>query len=79
MIKGKKWRLVKMKKIFLMLMVVCCVFVTGCFGKDNNSALKDIRKKYENLKAYQLTGNLEILNNYENTNKIKEIFIFCCK
>ena len=38
-----------MKKIFLMLMVVCCVFVTGCFGKDNNSALKDIRKKYENL------------------------------
>ena len=52
-----------MKKIFLMLMVVCCVFVTGCFGKDNNSALKDIRKKYENLKAYQLTGNLEILNN----------------
>ena len=52
-----------MKKIFLMLMLVCCVFVTGCFGKDNNSALKDIRKKYENLKAYQLTGNLEILNN----------------
>ena len=52
-----------MKKIFLVLMVVCCVFVTGCFGKDNNSTLKDITKKYENLKAYQLTGNLEILNN----------------
>ena len=52
-----------MKKIFLVLIMICCCFITGCFGNNSNDALKDINKKYDNLKAYELTGNLEIVNN----------------
>lgn len=52
-----------MKKIFLILLAICCVFTTGCFGNNSNDVLKDISKKYNNLKAYELTGNLEIVNN----------------
>ena len=52
-----------MKKIFLFLLVVSCMFTTGCFGNTKNDILKDVSKKYGNLKAYQLTGNLEIVNN----------------
>lgn len=52
-----------MKKIFLVLIMVCCCFITGCFGNNSNNVLKDINKKYNNLKAYEITGNLEIVNN----------------
>lgn len=53
-----------MKKNFLILLLaVCCMFITGCFGNNSNNVLKDISKKYDNLKAYELTGDLEIVNN----------------
>lgn len=52
-----------MKKNFLVLLMICSCFITGCFGNNSNDALKDIEKKYNNLKAYELTGNLEIVNN----------------
>ena len=52
-----------MKKIFLVLLALCCVFITGCFGNNSNDVVKDISKKYNNLKAYELTGDLEIVNN----------------
>ncbi len=52
-----------MKKFFLLILMVCSCFITGCFGNNNNDILKDIQKKYDNLKAYQLTGDLEIVNN----------------
>ncbi len=52
-----------MKKFFLVLMLVCCCFVTGCFGNNSKDVLKDITKKYNNLKVYELTGDLEIVNN----------------
>jgi len=52
-----------MKKIFLVLLAFCCVFITGCFGNNSNDVLKDISKKYNNLKSYELTGDLEIVNN----------------
>lgn len=52
-----------MKKIFLVLLMISCCFVTGCFGNHKNDVLKDIKKQYENLKAYELTGDLEIVNN----------------
>ena len=51
-----------MKKRFLVLLMICCCFITGCFGSKNN-VLKDIEKKFNNLKAYELTGDLEIVNN----------------
>ena len=63
------------KKIlgFLVLLISCC-FITGCFG-NNNDVVKDIKKKYNNLKAYELTGNLEIVNNDDVYNyNVKAIY-----
>jgi len=51
------------KKKILILLIGICFFVTGCFGNSKKNILKDFQKKYDNLKAYQLEGNLEILNN----------------
>ena len=65
-----------MKKKFLsfLLLLVSCCFITGCFG-NNNDVLKDIKKKYNNLKAYELTGNLEIVNNDDVYNyNVKAIY-----
>ena len=63
-----------MKKKFLILMILCCLLVTGCFSKKND-ALKEIEKKYDNLKAYSLTGDLEINNNDDDYNyDVKVIF-----
>lgn len=52
-----------MKKIFLVLLMISCCFVTGCFGNTKNDVLQDIKKQYDGLKAYKLTGDLEIVNN----------------
>lgn len=52
-----------MKRIFLVLLMVNCCFITGCFGNTKNDILKDITKQYNGLKAYELTGDLEIVNN----------------
>ncbi len=50
------------KKLWIMLIGIC-FFLTGCFGNGKKDILKDFQKKYGDLKAYQLEGNLEILNN----------------
>ena len=52
-----------MKKKILILLIGICFFSTGCFGGGKKNILKDFEKKYKDLKAYQLEGNLEILNN----------------
>lgn len=50
------------KKIFFLIMLLC-IFVTGCFGGDKNDVVKKLEKKYNNLKSYKLTGDLQIINN----------------
>ena len=63
-----------MKKSFLVLFILCMVFVTGCLGRKND-ALKEIKSKYGNLKAYSLTGDLELVNNDDVYNDdVKVIF-----
>jgi len=63
-----------MKKKFLILTLLCCFLVTGCFGKKSD-ALSEIEKKYDNLKAYSLSGDLEIVNNDDTYNyDVKVIF-----
>ncbi len=52
-----------MKKKLWISLIGICFFLTGCFGNGKKDILKDFQKKYDNLKAYQLEGNLEILNN----------------
>ena len=51
-----------MKKKILILLFLCIIFTTGCFGKKTDP-LKGVLNKYDNLKAYSLTGDLEITNN----------------
>ncbi len=63
-----------MKKKFLILIMLCCILVTGCFSKKNDT-LKEVEKKYDNLKAYSLTGDLQINNNDDVYNyDVKVIF-----
>lgn len=50
-----------MKRFISILVVISCIFITGC--KNSNDPLADINKKYNNLNSYELTGDLEIVNN----------------
>lgn len=52
-----------MKKNIFFLIMLLCIFVTGCFGGDKNDVVKNLEKKYNNLKSYKLTGDLQIINN----------------
>lgn len=49
------------KLLTLLLLVMFCA--TGCFKYDAKDAMNDLEKKYKNLKAYHLEGELEIINN----------------
>ena len=50
-----------MKKILLVL--VACLLLVGCGNYSSKDAQKDLEKKINNLKGYNLTGLLEITNN----------------
>ena len=50
-----------MKKIFIFL-IALIFLATGC-GKSEDKILKDLTKKVENSKGYQVEGELELLNN----------------
>ena len=52
-----------MKKKILLLLLVMSFLLTGCFGKDSKDIVKELEKKYSDLKSYKLTGDLEIINN----------------
>ena len=51
----------EMKKIYL---VICmCFLLVGCGNYSSKDATKDLEKKINDLKGYNLTGELEISNN----------------
>ena len=50
------------KKIFFLIMLLC-IMVTGCFGGGKDDNIKKLEKKYDNLKSYKVTGELQIVNN----------------
>lgn len=55
-----------MKKIFLCLMLISVLFLTGC-GKLDDKKIKDnFVKEIENLKSYYLEGELNLTNNDDN-------------
>ena len=55
-----------MKKIFVFLMLVGIIFLTGC-GKNNaESVFKDLTNKINKLNGYTLSGVLEVKNNNNN-------------
>ena len=52
-----------MKKYLFLFLLVLCIFIVGC-GKNNDKSIKDdLVKKINNLKSYQLSGKLEVVNN----------------
>ncbi len=55
-----------MKKIFVFLMLISILFLTGC-GKENaESVFKDLTNKINKLNGYTLSGSLEVKNNNSN-------------
>lgn len=55
-----------MKRKILCTIILCCVFVTGCFGKGNKDIVKTLTEKIEKAKSYHVTGELEIINNEDS-------------
>ena len=53
-----------MKKIVLLL--ICCILLTGCGSYSKRSVIKDLSKKINNSSGYKLNGSLEVNNNDEN-------------
>jgi len=52
-----------MKKYLFLFLLVLCMFIVGC-GKNSNESIKnDLIKQINNLKSYEITGKLEIVNN----------------
>ena len=50
-----------MKKVFCALCL--CLFLVGCGNYSSKDATKDLEKKIDNLKSYELIGELSITNN----------------
>ena len=48
-----------MKKI-LLIILVSCLFLTGCGKYSKNSIIKNINKKFDKSSGYKLTGKLSI-------------------
>ena len=51
-----------MKKIFIFLLVGC-LFLVGCGKNSTENVISDLSKKINDLKSYQLSGKLEVVNN----------------
>ena len=51
-----------MKKYLFLFLMFICIFVVGC-GKNNKDVISDLTKQINNLKNYQLSGKLEVVNN----------------
>lgn len=52
-----------MKKNLFLILLVVCLFLVGCGKNSNNNIKSDLISSINNLKAYELDGKLEIVNN----------------
>lgn len=55
-----------MKLKILWATILCCILVTGCFGKENHDIVGTLTEKVEHAKSYHVTGELEIINNEDS-------------
>ena len=52
-----------MKKYFIFILMFVCIITVGC-GKNNiDNVISDLKDKINSLKAYELMGKLEVVNN----------------
>ena len=52
-----------MKKYLFLFLLVLCLFLVGCGKNSNRSVKEDLIKNVNDLKAYELNGKLEVVNN----------------
>lgn len=52
-----------MKKIIPLILLIISIILTGCGKYDEKDIQKDLKKNMDKLSAYQLEGDLEIVNN----------------
>ena len=52
-----------MKKKFFLILMIVGLFCVGCVKNNTSNVLKDLTKKINDLKSYQLSGQLEVVNN----------------
>ena len=52
-----------MKKILLLGLIILSFLISGCGKYDEKDVMKDLSKKYENIKGYYVEGEMEIINN----------------
>ncbi len=50
----------------LLFLLICCLLLVGCGKSDEKSVLKELKKKVNNLEAYELEGDLNIVSNDES-------------
>lgn len=53
----------KMKKVFIMLLLIISLFLTGCGKNDKNDVIKNFQKKVNGVDSYHIVGVLDITNN----------------
>lgn len=52
-----------MKKFIPLVLLIISIILTGCGKYSQKDVIKDLEKKMDKTSAYQLEGNLEIVNN----------------
>ena len=57
-----------MKKILILLMVLCTIFITGCGKNGVDKIFKDLTDKINKLDSYTLNGNLTVKNSNNSYN-----------
>ena len=57
-----------MKKIFILLMVLSAIFITGCGKNSVDTIFKDLTDKINKLDSYTVNGNLTVKNNNNSYN-----------
>lgn len=52
-----------MKKKFFLILMIVGLFCVGCVKNNTGDVLADLTKKINDLKSYQVSGKLEVVNN----------------
>lgn len=55
-----------MKKSLIVISLIFSIFLTGCSSYDQEDIISDLSKKIEDINAYTLSGEMEIINNEDS-------------
>lgn len=63
-----------MKKYFIFILLMLCIFVSGCSKDNNKSVVRNVNDLFNKSKGYYLKGELSIFNNDDNYNYDVEVY-----